>query len=141
MDAKPAALRRVREKFSWPIFGGSFSSSFDRQISQDFHTLRLLHRYCANQAYAKHMLEAKQRTNDQVWKRKEGQEEERKEVEESFFNVLHSFSGNSQWQVLQDLLESAFTLKLSRRMDLWTFLDAPRRRLQRYPILLRAILK
>ena len=70
--------------------------------------LQLYGEYCANQAYAKHMLETKQRMNNQI---------------------------------LHDLLESASNLKLSRRMDLWTFLDAPRRRLQRYPILLRAVAK
>lgn len=70
--------------------------------------MRLYGVYCANQAYAKHILANKQRTNDSV---------------------------------LKDLLESASNLKLSRRMDLWTFLDAPRRRLQRYPILLRAVSK
>lgn len=42
---------------------------------------------------------------------------------------------------LRHFLETTQDMKLSRRQDIWSFLDAPRRRLQRYPLLLKAVLK
>lgn len=55
--------------------------------------------------------------------------------------MLEAKQRESKNPVLAQLLESAGHLRLSRRMDLWSFLDAPRRRLQRYPMLLRAVVK
>ena len=40
-----------------------------------------------------------------------------------------------------EYLDNARDMKLSRSLDIWSFLDAPRRRLQRYPLLLSTVLK
>ncbi|XP_014676692.1 PREDICTED: rho guanine nucleotide exchange factor 3-like [Priapulus caudatus] len=62
--------------------------------------------YCANQVYAKSLLDAKK-----VDRR------------------------------VQDFLQRCLESPFSRKLDLWSFLDVPRSRLVKYPILLKAILK
>jgi uncharacterized membrane protein YccC len=62
--------------------------------------------YCANQIYAKALLDAKK--NDKR---------------------------------IQDFLERCLESSFSRKLDLWTFLDLPRNRLVKYPLLFKNIQK
>lgn len=42
---------------------------------------------------------------------------------------------------MQDFLQRCLESPFSRKLDLWSFLDIPRSRLVKYPLLLREILK
>lgn len=42
---------------------------------------------------------------------------------------------------MQDFLQRCLQSPFSRKLDLWNFLDIPRSRLVKYPLLLREILK
>eukprot|EP00050_Salpingoeca_kvevrii_P017952 m.69528 g.69528 ORF g.69528 m.69528 type:complete len:500 (-) comp7823_c0_seq1:314-1813(-) len=54
----------------------------------------------------------------------------------------HVFESKMQHnESFREFVERASSLLQSRRMNLWSFLDSPRRRLQRYPLLLQAVLK
>lgn len=64
--------------------------------------------YCANQPYAKHVLDGRRSAHDPK---------------------------------LDNFLQTTQDMALTRRMDLWSFLDVPRRRLQRYPLLIERLVK
>lgn len=59
-------------------------------------------------------------------------------------NLVHAkplLESKKQCPAIEDFLERCQECNFSRKLDLWTFLDVPRNRLVKYPLLLKSVVK